>query len=370
MPSIYLLALALGLQPAKPEVDADQFIRLLRAARSDLKDVAFIFEGEDRFVGPPGLLKSDPSRLDDAFQGTFAYRSDGRESLQSYRLPIHKEKVIQRDRKVINGKECQEVTDYPDIRKSGKVEKHPVDPWGLLEAGTPERFLFLWVFNAMEDPGDWGYEYQGWEEVDGHRCLKIQMEEIPGLRPPQKGTLPIRYWIDMDRGGWVLKCEQIRNGRVVSRFSNIKLAQVPTEDGKTLWFPVKGEIESFKWEQDVYSKPIFHESCAVVDGTLRINSGLPDSVFSLEKGSSIAENESLRAVRKQFESTPLLRSDPAGVQTRLDADLAEAEKYARQIEASSPARESWSWSGLVRTALVAAGCLLLGAGAAWRWRQR
>jgi hypothetical protein len=67
---------------------------------------------------------------------------------------------------------------------------------------------------------------------------------------------------------------------------------------------------------------------------------------------------------------PPIRTDPAGVQERLDRNLAEADRQSERLIASSPARQAWDWPLLIQIILTSVGTISLGVAGWWKWGGR
>lgn len=162
---------------------------------------------------------------------------------------------------------------------------------------------------------------------------------------------------------------------MIYRVAPISLMQVKTQDGKLVWLPVQGEANVFGSIEGPYNQePTGQETYRVVTGSVQINPDLPDEVFVVhtkprrELGNAIA----LRA-QNPVEAKPAKverpKTNPASVQARLDAKMAEADRQAREIEASSPARASWGVVGVSQAMFAVVGFGLIVTAGFWMWRR-
>ena len=239
---------------------------------------------------------------------------------------------------------------------------------------SPQSFTYYWYFQAFATLGGGlpGYEFLGWEEVAGHRCLKVKLGIAPGV-----DTVDIHdiFWIDVARGGHPLKVESYYKGNLLYRVAPIELSRVNAADGHPVWFPVKGEVNVFGTiggEFDQY--PTARETYGVVMGSLQLNIDLPDSVFVVhtKPRRQIGNSTALRSehpVEARQPKVERLKTDPASVEARLNAQMAEADRQAKEIEASSPARASWGATGAAQAVLALLGVVLIGSGGVWMWRR-
>jgi hypothetical protein len=250
---------------------------------------------------------------------------------------------------------------WPD---QGIIDPRPLVTRGrtatLNDIDTPLRFFLVWYFAGIDDPTAEGYEYQGWEQIDGHRCLRIQFDEAKGATGP--GRPVIRMWLDMERGAHPLKIQFWRQGSIVAQTQNIRLIQFTVQGGLTFWFPISAD--SYNGNPDT-SKTVTKWRCYVVRDTIRFNQNLSDARFDVNWKRHARSTDRLSQARQLFESqfmpksapvAPTGRNDSHGVRELLEQRLAEADKQARELQASSPAREVM---GPVQYAMV--GCITFGA---------
>lgn len=359
LPACSIIALA-SLAFAPDAIDADQFLRLIRAAHGDCRDASLVFEGKTRFVGPPRISKVDPLENAFDFQGTYAYRHDGAVYLDLMRYSLANHPTFHDTAIRFHGK-AEEKRSVPDI-ESGKygVPTYAPGGFGVDPPESPNRFIKLNYFQKLTDPAGLHYQFLGWVNYEGHRCLHVQLDTHRGVAGPPKRVT--RYWIDMERGGHPLKIEVYVDDNLLSRLDHIGLREERAADGKKVWFPVAGELRSYLWQDKYYSNPIIESIYYVTDGSLRLNQGLGDEVFRLDAPRNLTDPLGLRKARPGSGTVlklPSLRSDPAGLKQELDKQLAEARRQSTLLEASSPARDGGGWMPVVQYGGVALGVGLL-----------
>lgn len=366
-----------------PPVDAELFGKLIRAKVARLKSAAFVYEGTSKWIGPAGIIE-DPEAFGDEFQGAFFLRGDGAALADVYRK---------------GNKPTASVVHWKRALLKGKVErvsasldaKARLDPGRDVQVGrgnlgsftgpdTPANLLMLWVWMEAWWPGSRGYAFRGWEDVDGHPCLAIQIDEWgEGHR---KDLDFRRYWIDMGRDGHVLKLEQFHDGKLAARIDEIRLAETPLEGGGTYWLPIRSRLRAFGWGDKTYASALTETVTLIVAGSVRLNADLPDSLFSIRRPSGLpllgeldrigrsADPYGLRALHEAQPPAPEFRTDPVGIRKTIDEHLAEAERQKTILEASSPARQTFPGSALPQIALAGTGVALIGGVLFWRWRHR
>ncbi len=341
-----------------PAIDATQFKQLIQGAHSIVRDVSFLFEGGSAYIGPRSQIKFDPALAAINYQGIYAFRSDGSELLDNYVHVNKKKDSFKHNTYFTLGEKYEFVERQPDQARARVMKlKHVIG--ALNQLGSPERILFLYYFQGR-DPAAMNYQFLGWEDVDGHRCLKIQMDEVKTINDRPDRPM-FRFWIDMERGGHPLRVDSLRGDKLLGRTEKIRLAQFPTEDGKQqVWLPVYGEDLSFAGEVGEYrDSPSFRETYSLVDGTIQINRGLKDDQFSLDWKGGMPETEGLKKLKEEFGPTPLYRNDAASVQERLEKKLAEADQQSARLDASAAGRSAWSSATVAQLSVAAVGVLLL-----------
>ena len=382
MMTVSLLLVNLMLLVEQPAVSAEQFQRLIQARHENVKDFSLTYEGETRWKGPPRILDQTADQFGNRFQGFDFYRNrDAAELTEIYSSNFTvPSTVFIRKKSHLKGK-SELLSLSPDQKKVNLgvgIVTGNGSPGGLSGPDSPHPLIYYWYFASMVDPAEKGYQFDGWEEVDGHRCLRVQFNTGRGRKVSDQNFR--RYWIDMERGGHPLRVEFYHNGKLSSRTDRIQLSEVSQDGGSPVWFPIVGVLEGFEWEDSFYSSPVLREDIAVVHASVRINQGLDDAVFKIAdvgrpSPPAVARQEragASLALPDKFAKTdpaPVPRTDPASVRTRLQKQLAEAEAQAKDLQGPLVARSS-AWSGLVlaQTMLGVAGLILLGTGF-WWWRR-
>lgn len=361
--------LTLVTQPDDKSLGPDQFVNLIGVLRADLQDVSLVFEGERYRVRAGWLEKGDPEELRQSYQGTYGFRSNSSAFLDVFQRNHEGDILLVRNTHAILDNKRETLQRIPDLKHTGR-QTGPGVAGSLFDTGSPERILFLWYFTALDDPGPLGYEFQGWENIDGHSCARVQIGMFPKDRIPD-GPFH-RFWIDMKRGGHPLKYEFHQDG-LHSQVDKIQLAQVKASDGKVVWLPVKGEYQAYSNGKQVFRNPLFRETYSVVGGSIRLNQDLPDEVFSVDWDGPLAstpELDRLRRETKVIPKRPVGRTDPIGVQERLEQQLAEADRQSKRLEASSAAREVWGWTSTLQVLFGSIGVFLIGGVVYWKWSGR
>jgi len=369
------ILVCLLLQAPSPELDGEQMLRILEGLHSGIHDFELVCEGRVTWADPELREKSeDPKRLERIFQGSYAYRAaDGASYLDLYEKPLDSPTPTLLHSTHANLKGIHaDIVRSADRRnyRPGFATQRGGGPGVLTFPCSPERFIYLYRWSRVKySVANKTYKAEGWEEIDGNVALRVWVDEFPkGKRPDRIWS---RYWIDMKRGGHVVKHEYHAGNQLRFRLYDVVLANIESPDGTARWFPVHADWESFLWKTEWRATPVLHESYDVVRGSLVFNRGLTDDRFSLDWKGRTAESPALQKTRQEYNSVPVekpaqvrtgpqMRTDPAGVEEDLKKQLAEADRQAEQLDASSR-RGWWNSSTLAQGGMTAFGVGILAA---------
>jgi len=356
---IALLAV-MSLLGAVPEgqIDADQFARLIQGLHSEIRDVSLVYEG--RIEYPMARTKNQGPQ----YQAVYALRSDGAILYDVYLRSNDPNQPFTHDTHALLGNKMTSLGRVPDLPSGDPVEKR-ASPGRLDKPGSIQRILFLGYFGNPYFRTN-GYEFEGWETVDNHRCLRVRF----GAGTETMDETGTRFWIDMERGGHPLKAEWHDRGHLTMRTDGIRLKSYPAPGGETLWLPVVGLTSTFATTDGYSNSPNCKETYEVVEGSVRLNADLPDKQFAVDWNGGMPDSDALKRIRHEYESIPPFRTDPAGVKANLNRRLALADSQAQQLEASSTAREPWDWSPAIRIMLAVLGVALVIVVGVYKWRSR
>lgn len=362
--------LAVVLCSLAQQMDAGQFTRAISGLMSPTKDEAFVFEGSWEYVGPREAIKHDPEEMSGTFQGSYAGRSDGALFVDLYSRARPGGAPLVRDTAAILGDRTDRLRQVPDQKAGTPQRLTKAAPRALLTAGSPLRLVYTWQFRNADAGTFPNFKQHGNESIDGHPCLHVECDTFPGWNrgEPKPRT---HYWIDLQRGGHPLRVEYREGGSVVSRAS-IELAEVEDDGGVRLQYPRRCVFESFKDNNRQYDRPISRETIAIVPASLRLNQGLPDSVFSLNSKGGVTDTSGLAGMRVEFANPPprpRQRTDYKSVQERLDKDMAKADEQAKRLEASGSV-EANDWYSWLPPLLGVGGAAIVSIAGFLAWRRR
>lgn len=365
-----------------PALDVDQFVALLREKSRPLKSVAFLYEGEMKFVD-----RGNQDRPLEEFQGSFLYRADKAYLYDHYLRgpnPLASVRRIKKSSLRKNTERLELLTDRrrPDDLRSQVRRSHGSGISGLEPMESPRDLLLKYeLIEWFEFRPDW-YSHDGWEEIGGRHCLRIRytphdQSEDPAKKPIEQQDYRL-YWIDVERSAQVVRLDYLAGGKLVYRIDGVELKSYPLADGTTYWLPACSRRQDYQYQDEWSSKPIIERTNAVVIGSEQLNAEFPDSLFTVLRESALPTPDELAnrsELRRRFETQlppppePRLPTDPVSVRRRLDDRLAEADRQATELHASSAAETSSAWASTVPILLGGLGAVLI-VGAGWLAKRR
>jgi hypothetical protein len=358
-PVIVILTLTNAFDFREETLTADQFVRLMRANFASISDIAFAFEGRRQYVNP-ARVKDIP---DETFQGRYALRADGAMYREVY-SPAHGGRP---DAIAINAMvkgKGQRAVIRPDMGNTDlKVLEESAGPGSYFTALSPETFQMLWRFLPLGSANDMGYQFLGWENIDGHRCAHIYYDPHPSVSRP----VSMELWIDIERGAIPLRIKNSHGHQPTYVVDKIKLERIGLEDGIGLWLPVRGIYREYHDQGEYTDKPSYETECYVLSDTIVLNQGLQDEVFNA-KGQPFRPDFRLPEPKPAPAAKPRLPLDVTEAERRLDAKLAEARPGRDRPDAAAALRaESEATAWLPWT--VGLGGLAVLLAAAWLARR-
>lgn len=356
--------LAIAAQAPAADLDGATFFRTLRAEHARIKSLVFVYEGRQEWVGPGDAPDTGGKPFGEVFEGSFLYRADGAELVDLYKRGSAEDAVVERvQRSALDGKFRQAA-----VRRGAppdEVRVMPGDAGMIAGPGSPHPLLHTGTFRAMTKDEEWGFEFRGWEEVDGHRCAAVKLNWAP-----KYAHWYALYWFDLGRGAHPLKVEEYDDKGILARIDEVALASFPTPGGEPIWLPTQCRVQGFRWGRDTFEEPVVRERLAVLPATVLLNRELPDSLFRIEKPT---ESALTRRLDRRHAELPLGRAygltppdpaedanDLASIDARLETMVAEANQQpSERVEATSVARASWSWTSAASYGLIGLGALVL-----------
>lgn len=361
-----LLAWCALAAPQDVDLDRDRLAALVRASLEDLDDVEFVYEGSLVWLAPSKGRDADEYSTD--YQGLLAYRHDDRYHVQYFEHPRVSTKRFRVKTCASVDNRLRERSRVPDSRPGPALQdRSSVGGAGSMAFPTSAFRLFM-LPSFLEELANTSMPAElikigGWEEVDGHRCLKVTI-----------GTPSIqrRYWLDLSRGCHPALYEFVFKDKLWVRTDQIVISSVPRKEGGPAWLPVRGRCQTFDSGDLVLVKaPQFEETYQVVDGTIRLSQRLPDARFSLDwqpppgKDPLDKERQSFLAQSREAKVKAKARSKASVAKAGPNPEGAEA---TDRVEAVPPADRPWAFLGSGTFLLAILGTVVLGAAFLLRWR--
>ena len=353
---------------ADPPVDARTVAELFRSYGTQYKNVQFLYEGT---ISP--VDKNVPPV---SFQGSYTYRSDGATLIDLFYLGGGRPTTRLLSSLLRNQQEDLEASpDYLPPLRDREPRISASGSGALDRPDTPERFFLASFFRGHVNVEEYGLEPQGWEEIDGHRCLVVR--SYLGRRPqPNAPARPRSYhklWLDLERDGHPLRIDRFDGDKIAIQ-TFVTLERLARPLGRLTWFPSEARTSDYGmlFDRGVVTRktePDYFETCKILGYTLKFDQGLSDTYFSTKKQALVASDETLAKLKREMEAyKPPAKivepSDPESRNRRLNDALTRADAQSARLEASSAARAGGHWSvvflpwALLLAAMLSVGFLL------------
>jgi hypothetical protein len=340
--------------PGDSGLSQADLLNILINTDASLQDFEFQFEGRrevsafpsnDEFKAPDRRLSKLYKRPEDmgfAFQGTFAHRSDhaAHEDVtikpRSERDPSYRriQALLQRVRSSRRLLPDAPERQYPDTKAASSIA-------GMQATGSPLWLvLYLYLLETLEGGEGFTYEFVEWDTLHGNRCAVISLDWKSGKSG--KSLHKLIYWVDVARGGHVLQRDEYRDGQFASRILDIQLAKFVQRDGRPVWLPVSARVEDYSDGLGRYARrPRSTQTFSILEGTLKLAQGLPDSRFQLDYGLDAVALELSREANSKVKKPAPRVIDPRSTKEVLRDELVKAESISRGDVAISRARHAW-----------------------------
>jgi len=365
---IFLLpSVATGSLPA--DLERADVARLIDGAEQPAcRDIVFDYEGKLHVPGPieRESLKLGPDGIRSIYTGTFRRRSDGAYAVDVYTLDKRRDRM-RHDQVAILGERMESSSIHADEKKA----KILVNSQGPLRFAGPGNYRSIWLADWVrkfaESP--YMYDFLGYQRLDGVECLVVRFRLALDDSEPRPGQLSHTFWIDLNRGGHVVRHED-RKGDNLAGLTTVRLEKFTPGPGRVVWLPVSGRNESRvglrSGKMAFLDEPVAYDTYDMIPVTLRFDQGLKDADFSIKAKSGDVVSDELRKAKYQFGQYMVrpkgTTKQPTDVEVKanLDRMLKDKAVLANELKASSPLREGPGWSsywpwGLAGLAAVGIG---------------
>ncbi len=366
-----MVAMLLGLLVNLIVQNADTLDTLKLAGRlagvhTPLRDVEFIYAGEQRLLFRD--QKSYP-KLDRSFLGNYVYRADGAGYLELYEKLTRGEPELFYGSKAMLGWEVVEAQWNPGRKP---MPGWPLQrPGGSQAIGGPEAIFLLPFWEELKrNPALWKVQSKGLVDLNGHSTVLLDIDKYPDTKLAPALKITQRIWLDLNRGGHVLRLEAYQGRHLSYRMDGIELEQFEALDKETIWLPVRGTYHSYRHLDDFRDDPVLEAEYHLVRESVAINQNLSNSRFNITWDGVRRGAEQFNQMRREFDASPpklpppivRLPSDPESIRKYQASQLEEADLQGQRLNASPDGRLnllgrigiSWFIALLALTALATA----------------
>lgn len=367
MPGIFILFTCALCSRQEAKLDQNQFHEIMRKLHRDWTDVTVIFEGETKRINPEEQTKAN---LNFSFQGEFSANLKGEWYQETFVKPLFGDREVRAVEAVSEEKGYQAAAAPTPGSKSRRVssERYPL---GIMRAEfSPAQYLCPFLFIRLKSINDYAYEFLGWEDVDGVRCLKVMIDTAP------RNTSPLHairhYWLDLGRGGHALRIRVLRGGKLSQEIDGIVLHEFKTDQGPR-WFPVQARISDYFRDGKSEPLPFAVELNSAVRDTVSLNKGLPESTFDVWARLNSPGHPRVNGLRSIVDQKYLKRYAKSAKDhpknEGVEAHLEKAEAQRGELDASKAASREQNWTSFMQSLLPATAAVLVCVGLVW-WRTR
>lgn len=362
--ALTLLSLAIIGQPTGT-IDASALVDVLESLQTDVKDFRCSFEGTSYFksedVKRQRKLKEDG--LYNTFSGIFIWTRTG----DTFVNTLHRyepEGRIMREQIVIRSKK-KEAERY--LRNNDSpIGRGAIEDPSRVNANVAQCFGQIFLIDQIKRMiGTKGIEACVSEEMIEGQRLTVLSFSFQGLNQVYQ-----RYWIDLQRGGHVVRYEDYAKGNVLVGRIEIKLASFRI-DKRDVWMPVSGVCQGYAaldhGDKPAASKePTSVEFIYAVAGTMEFNKHPGPETFkiSYRPGGPITDN--LRKLEYEFGQQKVpARLTQAETKRMLEEQIIKAEEQKAElvVSTSSPGIPWSTWFAIGFGLLVVISSVAL-------WMQR
>ena len=338
------------------DTGATQLVEVIGAIQSPMKNYTCEFEGTIHYLNPE-VQKRDKLREDglgETFSGVFIWKAPGDISVDALHQKVGDGSII-RQFLVVNTRtnRAEQLIRLNDLA----VGSSTIDSLANLNANQPGCFGQIFLGDEIR-----------MKVNDANLSCSVSDEKLEG-RPIK--TLSItnagfkevlfKYWIDLDRGGQVLRREVYALDGSLGNRVDVGLIQCKMGD-EMMWVPKTGTsttFESAAGDGGGYTKQVsMVEVIYAVGGTTVLNVAPPPGAFSIKykPGTPISDNLRKMTIefgRQKIGNTPTM----AEARKMLDTELALAiAQRSELVAADKPTWRDWSpfWPSVALAGLLLA----------------
>jgi len=372
LPALLMTTTLMLASAAGDEISREQLIQLIDAAQTaNHQDVSFDYEGRKAVPS-----KSGPEQVMDVYTGSFIHRSDGAALTDLYHFDQQFKEASHGVVAILDG-----TTSSSDRRADQKNASISIKKQGPLEYAGPGNYRQIWLADLVKKfaLSPYVYEFEGMRQHDGADCIVVRFRLVYTKdEMPKDKTLSEIFWVDLNRGGHVIRHESRVPGNNLSTVTTVQLQRFEPRPGRVVWLPCSGKFEgmidvSKDFKRIFATKPVWYSTYDLLPLTIRFDRGLKDEVFSIKPRTGDAISDEVRKARYEFGQymvrpvTVTRNPTDAEVKAELDRMLKDSKVMANELKATAPPLEESGW--WTRWPWAVVGASLLGVGFVY-YRQR
>ncbi len=343
-----VLAVLVALQSADKTspLGVRSLIDTIEAIQQPVEDFRCEYEGRIYYKDKTSEMvsKLGPDGLFDEFGGIFIWKRGG----DTYSDAMHRQqpdgKII-RESLVVRARENQ--AEYYQRKNDAPLGYALIERPRNVNACRPACLGQIFLIDEIKRlAADTNFEGSVSEEmVDGHQ-LKVLAFALNGIKGVES-SLIFRFWIDLQKGGHVVRQESYAPGKVVNGRLDIKLTSFKIGDVQ-VWMPTSGESVGYAAEKDgkpvTASEPTITQTIYVNGGTMEFNQKPGVAAFKINYKPGTPVSDKLSQLQYEFGQQRVTdRPTKRQAEESLRAQVEEAQRQGKELLASSPARDrDWS----------------------------
>ena len=348
------------------DMSRQQLSELIDAAQGVRSgDVRFDYEGKRA-----SLRDNAPEEVRRVYTGSFSRRSDGATLIDVYQFD-HASKEAYRAIIATTG-DIVTSSGRPADQKNANIRTAKIKTRNYAGYGSYQQ---IWLSDLVKLFANsfYLYEYEGLKRLDDAECVVVRFRLLlaDDLKTPKERLPSEVFWVDLNRGGHVIRREHCFPGDKIAEATTIELRSFEPRPGRLVWLPSSGKVESFltaskDMEPVFLDKPIVRTNYMMLPNTLRVDQGLKDSYFSVNPRRGDVVSDQIKKAEYEYgqymirPKTVTREPTDAEVKAELDRMLNDSKVMANELKATSPTQEQSIWWMLWPWAI--AGVALAGGG--------
>lgn len=344
-----LASVLLGLMA--DDIDRQQLIHLIDAAQAaNHRDVSFDYEGKWAFPS-----KSGQERVEQLYTGSFVHRGDGATLVDIYRFEPEDKQASHGVVAILSGTMTTSTRRADEKQASISIGKQ-----GPLDYAVQGNYRRIWLADWVKKyaESNYIYEFEGIRQLDGAECVVVRFRlAYPETKQSKDEMVSELFWIDLQRGGHVVRFESRDPGDNLTGVTTVRLQRFEPKPGRVVWLPASGRVEVLIALSEDRKRPVYvtdpsnYETYALLPPTLRCDRDLKDDFFTVKPRTGDVVSDQVRRARYEFgqymvrPATATRGPTDAETRAELDRMLNDSQVMANELKATSPDREgSRLWS--------------------------